>query len=294
MAAAVLLSSGSASAFCRTTTEPGPGGDCSTTGIPVFWRNACLGIRLSTDAEPAVGQALTVQKIEAAFSAWSTLGCQPSITAMYLGTTTDSEAGYQKGSTNNQNIIVFRNETWPYQDRNQVALTTLTFRKDIGEILDADIEVNGTLKLVATDPLPSDGFDLPTVLAHELGHVLGLAHSSVQGATMFARYTTGTIEQRTLKADDEEGLCSIYPSDQTRNTAAGGIVATACDPEAQPDPGGNPGGCGCRVGKSDLPGSVSFGACCVAAGLLMVRRRGPKRVHTVPPKSPQRQQNVRR
>lgn len=221
-----------------------------------------------------------MQKIEAAFSSWSTLGCKPSITGSYLGTTTDSEAGYQKGSSDNQNIIVFRNGTWPYADRNQVALTTLTFRKDIGEILDADIEVNGTLKLVATDPVPSDGFDLPTVLAHEIGHVLGLAHSSVQGATMFARYTTGTIEQRTVKADDEEGLCSIYPSDQTRNTAGGGVVATTCDPNAQPDPGGTSSGCGCRVGQqTDASGASSVCMLALAGGLLLVRRRGQKRVH---------------
>lgn len=232
-------------------------------------------MRLSTAAEPGVGEALAAQKIQEALAAWGALSCKPSLTGMYLGTTTDGTAGYVKGSAANQNIIVFRNTSWPYEDRNQVALTTLTFRKDIGEILDADIEVNGTLKLVATDPVPPSGFDLPTVLAHEIGHVFGLAHSSVQGATMFAKYTTGTTEQRTLKSDDEEGLCSVYPSDQTRNTAGGGIVATACDPEAQPDPGGNGGGCGCKVGERGSDGSSTMAtvALASAAALYLGRRR---------------------
>ena len=43
----------------------------------------------------------------------------------------------------NANIILFHDEVWPYQGTsNTLALTTLTFNTDTGEIYDADMEIN--------------------------------------------------------------------------------------------------------------------------------------------------------
>ena len=51
------------------------------------------------------------------------------------------------------------------------------------------------------------GFDLVTVAAHEIGHALGLAHSGVLDATMYA-FHTGL--DRTLAADDIAGIQALY------------------------------------------------------------------------------------
>lgn len=51
------------------------------------------------------------------------------------------------------------------------------------------------------------GIDLATVLLHEIGHVLGLGHSSATGSVMNASYTVPNI---TLAADDIAGIQSIY------------------------------------------------------------------------------------
>ena len=54
---------------------------------------------------------------------------------------------------------------------------------------------------------PPTGIDLVTVAAHEFGHALGLAHSTVAGALMEAFYAGA---HRNLEADDVAGIRSIY------------------------------------------------------------------------------------
>lgn len=60
----------------------------------------------------------------------------------------------------------------------------------------------------STAPGPGQ-VDIQTVLAHEIGHVIGMDHSAVAGALMFPTYTTGT-QQHTLHADDIAGGTTLY------------------------------------------------------------------------------------
>jgi len=55
--------------------------------------------------------------------------------------------------------------------------------------------------------LPASGIDLVTVAAHEFGHALGLAHSTVSGALMAPFYNG---PHRNLEADDIAGIRAIY------------------------------------------------------------------------------------
>jgi hypothetical protein len=54
-------------------------------------------------------------------------------------------------------------------------------------------------------------FDIETVALHELGHIIGLAHSSVSGAVMRSSVAGGTTK-RTLTADDIAGAQQLYPN----------------------------------------------------------------------------------
>jgi hypothetical protein len=58
--------------------------------------------------------------------------------------------------------------------------------------------------------LAPGAFDIQGLLAHELGHALGLAHSSVAGSTMSATASGNGVTARSLEADDRAGIQALY------------------------------------------------------------------------------------
>ncbi len=78
--------------------------------------------------------------------------------------------------------------------------------------------------MINTDPGVSfkinGTYDLETVMAHELGHALGLLHSSVSNAVMYAVYNG--IKQ-SLTSDDIAGIQSIYGGARTPDQYEGSL-----------------------------------------------------------------------
>jgi hypothetical protein len=60
------------------------------------------------------------------------------------------------------------------------------------------------------DGAVANSFDLETVALHEMGHILGLAHSTVGGAVMYP-YVTPNFLKRALTEDDKQGIRNLYP-----------------------------------------------------------------------------------
>jgi len=291
-----LLAPHEAGAFCRTTTTPipanySPSRGCFTDGLVLFWKSACVAYSINSEASVTVPLDTAKTVIDEAFNAWNAVACtggKVGIAASNQGPVECSEVRYNPNGPN-QNVIVFRDVTWPYSDpNNTLGLTTVTFNADTGEIYDADMEINATAKNLSTSTtVPANGFDLLSVITHEAGHFLGLAHATNPTATMYASYKPGTSTLRTLTPDDVEGICEIYPTSTTRAVdktvaASGTLAADACDPTPRhgfgsacaenPNPAGSDGG-GCAVAKGRPGGPGTAPVLALGAGLLVALRR---------------------
>jgi hypothetical protein len=219
----VLLEAANAAAYCRKTTckdcVPAAGDACVLAGQPLFWSGACVSYSLSRAASGKVSKADAAALVAQAFDTWQNATCgltgeHPSIhVSDAFGRTSCNLAEYSRTGAN-ANVVLFRDDVWPYDGaENAVGLTTMNF-DPLGQIYDADIEVNGTVDLSTTDEVPMDHYDLLSILTHEAGHFLGLAHSQDQDAVMRPTYMSGTSSLRVLSADDIAGICAIYPPER--------------------------------------------------------------------------------
>jgi hypothetical protein len=124
-----------------------------------------------------------------------------------------------------ENVLFFAN------DADSVSAKTRIFYNRRGFITEADIVLN-PFQQFSTDGTYGT-FDLESTLTHEIGHLLGLKHSAVLGATMaesFARNgTRGIVDfgPRTLSESDIAAIRDIYgpkPGDETCCAAINGKI----------------------------------------------------------------------
>ena len=86
-------------------------------------------------------------------------------------------------------------------------------RPGVGRIVDADIEINAEhhkFAFTLQGEGQGTGVDLQSVITHEAGHFLGLAHSEHPQATMHASVAAGETNKRSLHEDDRTGLNALY------------------------------------------------------------------------------------
>jgi uncharacterized protein (TIGR03382 family) len=307
---ALALAAGTAG-FVRSTTSDPPN---PAMGKWLWWgsRNLTFFVNATSATtqpcgDPTAATSLTIASVQT----WAD--------ATYVGTTsacTDLSLG-SSGQTSQiaigydgMNLIVFRSgfcddvvpgdpchaagtcsakfNCWEHGDT-VLGLTTVTYDPASGQILDADIEVNGWngqpgggapprgafLTCGKTSdpicPTPPYGhsacnyYDVGDIVTHEAGHFLGLDHTCnpaypspynacPAGSVMAPTTTAGDTSRRVLSQDDVTAVCTIYP--------AGGPTLTSPLP---PPSGSSHGGCSSTGGGVSLLG--------VAFALAALRRR---------------------
>lgn len=283
---------GNADAYCRTTTTPASPNDpfaCSPQGLPLYHPSSCVTYRIlnrnpESDAKPIEEILKLSDSLSRVFSAWTSTNelCNGIALIELPKLEVAKVAEYVKDGPNH-NMIGF---TSGWQDRETLALTTLTFNASTGVILDADMELNPLPGWVssAQPPPELEKYDLDSALLHEAGHFLGLSHVDDPNAVMFASYTPGAV-RRKLTDDDENGICAIYPS-KTHRAVQGNIQvpATACNlaPAAGPaaPPCGDPEirhGCATSPSDASRSGLGTFAIFGAAAGAFAIARRRRRR-----------------
>jgi MYXO-CTERM domain-containing protein len=298
-ALAFTLGARDAAAFCRTwscdptreTCPPDPENakECPIGGVPgvhhpLYWPVKCVGFSLQENASRQVPYPVFEKLAQQAFATWQNVKCEggdfPSLFYADLGSVACGVHEYN-ADQGNANILLFHDDFWPYQNvHNTLALTTLTFNTETGEIYDADMEINGAnTKLTTGNADVKD--DLLSILTHEAGHFIGLAHSPNQEATMFASYSPGTTSLRDLHPDDVNGVCAIYPSVRSGLPACDPTPRHGYSKDCATDTGGETSNkvlgmdCALSTGGSS-PGGALLGLA-VLAGAALVRRRRHER-----------------
>ena len=103
--------------------------------------------------------------------------------------------------------MIYWFDAWDADRPNEQARTTIYWTGS--EIFEADMRINGTFDYSFDSGPNISGIDLESLVVHELGHVLGLAHNATSGSIMSTTLDVGQ-ERRKLSDLDTVNLQCEY------------------------------------------------------------------------------------
>lgn len=78
-------------------------------------------------------------------------------------------------------------------------------------IYDADVYTNTSIQFYSSREAGcSAEYDIDGIMVHEVGHVIGIGHSSVSGATMYPSISSCNTSARSLATDDVNAKNDLY------------------------------------------------------------------------------------
>jgi YVTN family beta-propeller protein len=181
-----------------------------------FWPEDRLNVSVgfSGVGDPRIGDGSEFTALAAAAATWN-LGVKTTLTAAPLPEAPDLPVA---GDGINNGAFVGPDQ-FPF-GFGIIAVAPTTFALDdtvidgrwyrTGEIVDSDVVFNTTYSFSTPSFVPPNAFDVQSVATHELGHILGLSHSSVESSTMFYVVPRGT-GAGTLEGDDTITMVRAYP-----------------------------------------------------------------------------------
>ncbi|MCA9522132.1 MAG: matrixin family metalloprotease [Myxococcales bacterium] len=208
-------------------------------GIPIFWQTPTVEFWLDDRGAPGVTIEATEAAIVAAMETWNAVCCSR-LRFVYRGRIEGGAATFDLYTPeNNRNVIVWSSvyRMYFYDDPGVIHLHVL----DDGQIVDADIELNGYDKLWTAETPDDQHHNIENVLVYFFGKALGLDNTSVNGAVLNGKPTVGHTDKSELTRDDQHGVCTIYPADFDPTCPIGQLQADeggeqdVVTPDATPD-----------------------------------------------------------
>ena len=225
----------------------------TSKGELVHWDQRTVDYTFDPSVDHNVQDAVTATSL--AMSSWSDTVGAPELQGHAASTVVDAPT---KPGFDQKNGVFFMPDGYTPAGR-ALAITVLTYDNASGRILDADIIVNGAYKFavlqtradvakqgpVVTGAHPSntDGithvdepststdtvYDLHHVVAHELGHSLGMNDEMERKGSLMYRYSSpNDTSLRAPASDDIEGLAELY---STKLQASGGCGSATVAPK---------------------------------------------------------------
>lgn len=267
----------------------------TAAGKSLFWKSGCVFVTVDAAGTNQVNGDAEFDAVDASIAEWNDNVASCSFMQIVQTARANVEVGRDQ-----KNVIKFRDTTWcrpaikndPARcySPSAAGITTAVFVDDAdserdGEIVDADIELNGADFAIAdmgqTTGTNSCESEISNTLTHELGHLLGLEHPCLAAgdpprtdgfgdpvpacsatsdpdileATMYNFQDCGETKKASLSQDEIDAICTIYP--------------TATDPGVCEAVGGKD-GC-CQSSAAPNPASLVLGL-----GLLLLGRRRRK------------------
>jgi hypothetical protein len=212
LAVALVASGTPARAFLKIGTRIG------TSTVGLAWKSRPVRYFVSDSSVPGVSVEQFRDAIGRAAATWQAAPTS-GIAFEFVGVSSARPLDEDGAST-------FGFLSRPQLDR-VLASTSFLVDTTTGEILESDVFFNSAFPWSVANGGEAGRYDLESIAAHELGHVLGLGHSALgetelvggggrrlvaAGALMFPiAYGAGTTLGRTLQPDDVAGASDLYP-----------------------------------------------------------------------------------